>query len=826
MKKHTILLILVIVVACLMGLAACGNNNDSGIQFKTLQVTDTTVYGEVSNDTSQFSFIDEISTSDSVTYDVCKDLACTEIIPSKTVELNVGNNVFYLLVKKNHDVKLFTVTIRRRPLYLVTTEIDDSNVTRQYIEENDKINEPQQPNVNGYTFSNWEINGTIATFPYTVIGNTTVKAKLVANQYTVAFDVNGGEPLTSSELVVTYNEYYSLEIPTREGYTFDGWYDNDTLLNNYDKWIYLQNKSLKAKWNINSYNITLSKNFTNAGDIVSISDQAEFNSQITISAIDNEFLGYTWLGWYDGETLLTTSSYFTFNMPAHNINYVATWKLDERLVQYDFASDKTTCIINNAKSKEMTEASLPEYVTEIANYAFKDCVDLIDVLIPSNVRTIGIGAFQGCINLKNISLNDKIDTIKDYSFKDCTSLISITIPSGVISIGSSVFSGCTKLRNIEFNNSITKIDDYAFQDCTSITNIIIPNNITTIGIGVFSGCTELSKITLPFLGANATSNLCFGYVFGADNYNENVTCVPQSLREVTIVAGQEIARECFYGCTSIQNILLPNQLSKIGRSAFANCSLLQSMVIPDSVSEIDMYALSGCSNLNTLTLPYCNFIGSGFSSIFGVGAVAPDSLKTINISRGSYISDYAFRNYTNVQTINLPNTITSIGSFAFQNCKQLKEIYIPSRVNSIGRNPFAGCERLEKIEVNINNTTYNSQGNCLIKTATKELISGCKESIIPTNGSVISIAWAAFLDCKTLEQIVIPESVASFDAESFSGCSGLEQIVIPISVTSTGSHIFYGCSKLTIYVRATSKPELWADAWNISNCTVFWGYIG
>ena len=86
--------------------------------------------------------------------------------------------------------------------------------------------------------------------------------------------------------------------------------------------------------------------------------------------------------------------------------------------------------------------------------------------------------------------------------------------------------------------------------------------------------------------------------------------------------------------------------------------------------------------------------------------------------------------------------------------------------------------------------------------------------------------FRSFLDCKTLEQIVIPESVASFDAESFSGCSGLEQIVIPISVTSTGSHIFYGCSKLTIYVRATSKPELWADAWNISNCTVFWGYIG
>ena len=143
MKKHTIFLMLIIAVACLIGLAACGNSNDNSIKFKTLQVTDTTVYGEVSNNTSQFSFIDEISVTGSVTYEVCRDLACTETIPSKTVELNAGNNVFYLLVKKNNDVKLFTVTIRRRPLYLVTTEID-SDVTRRYVEEKAQISEPQQ----------------------------------------------------------------------------------------------------------------------------------------------------------------------------------------------------------------------------------------------------------------------------------------------------------------------------------------------------------------------------------------------------------------------------------------------------------------------------------------------------------------------------------------------------------------------------------------------------------------------------------------------------------------------------------------------------------
>ena len=660
MKRHTIFLMLVIVVTCLIGLAACGNNNDSGIQFKTLQVTDTTVYGEVSNDTSQFSFIDEISMSDSVTYDVCKDLACTETIPSKTVELNVGNNVFYLLVKKNHDVKLFTVTIRRRPLYLVTTEID-SDVTRRYVEENEQINEPQQPNVNGYTFSNWEINGTIATFPYTVIGNTTVKAKLVANQYTVAFDVNGGEPLTSSELVVTYNEYYSLEIPTREGYTFDGWYDNDTLLNNYDKWIYLQNKSLKAKWNINSYNITLSKNFTNAGDIVSISDQAEFNSQITISAIDNEYLGYTWLGWYDGETLLTTSLDFTFNVPAHNINYVAMWEVDERLENYEFTSDKATCVINGVKSKEIIEVSLPEYVTEIEDYAFKDCADLIEVIIPSSVRSIGFGAFNRCNKVTSMTIpfvgnNASALTNKhlgymfganNYSdnYKFVSNQLETVIITDELVIGEGAFNYCKSILNIVLPNTIKEVGADAFVECTGLTDMAIPESVQTIAKGAFCGCSNLLKITLPFIGGdnNNAKKSYFGYIFG-DEQSNNGDNVPAKLEEIIITQAMNISEYAFCRCKNIRDIKIYGNATLIGQYAFAGCSKLESVIIPNSIAEI---------------------------------------------------LDYAFNNCYKLTNIELPPELIYIGHFSFCACDALTSIIIPKSVMTICRQAFQQCWKLQ-----------------------------------------------------------------------------------------------------------------------------------
>lgn len=651
---------LIIAVSCLIGLAACGNNDDSDIKFKTLQVTDTVVYGEVSNGMSQFSFIDEISVTDSVTYEVCKDLACAETIPSKTVELNVGNNVFYLLVKKNNDVKLFTITIRRRPLYLVTTEID-SEVTRRYVEENEQINEPQQPNVNGYSFTYWEINGVIATFPYTVTANTTVKAKLVANQYTVSFDVNGGEPLTSSELVVTYNEYYTLELPTREGYTFDGWYDKDTLLNNHDKWNYLQSKSLKAKWNISSYYITLSKNFTNAGDIVSISDQAEFNSQITISAIDNEYLGYTWLGWYDGETLLTTSLNFTFNVPAHNINYTAKWEVDEKLEKFDFTSDKTTCVINNVKAKDITDVSLPEYVTEIADYAFKDCVDLIDVVIPSNVRSIGFGAFKRCNNVTSLTtpfIGKDADNLTNKhlgyifgtnNYNDNYKFVSNRLETVVITneliIGEGAFSYCKSILNIALPNNVNEIRTNAFVGCNGLTDITIPNSVQIIEKGAFNGCSNLFKITLPFIGGsnNDIKNGYFGYIFG-DELSQNGNNVPTKLQEIVITKAMNVSEYSFCGCNNVTDIKIYGNAKSIGQYAFAGCSKLVNIVIPNSITEIFDYAFNNCYKLNK---------------------------------------------------IELPDKLIYIGHFSFCACEALTRIVIPKSVMTICRQAFQQCWKLQ-----------------------------------------------------------------------------------------------------------------------------------
>ncbi len=140
--------------------------------------------------------------------------------------------------------------------------------------------------------------------------------------------------------------------------------------------------------------------------------------------------------------------------------------------------------------------------------------------------------------------------------------------------------------------------------------------------------------------------------------------------------------------------------------------------------------------------------------------------------------------------------MTSIGDYAFYDCTGLTSITIPNSVTSIGYAVFSGCTDLT-ITVADGNTGYRSEGNCLIETASQTLIAGCKNSVIPTDGSVTNIGEYAFYWCTGLTSITIPDSVTSIGDGAFSYCTGLTSITIPNSVTSIGDGAFSECTGLT-----------------------------
>ena len=228
---------------------------------------------------------------------------------------------------------------------------------------------------------------------------------------------------------------------------------------------------------------------------------------------------------------------------------------------------------------------IPDTVTSISAYAFKDCQGLTSVTIPNGITSIGQCTFQDCLNLTHITIPDSVTEIERWAFVGCSGLISITIPNGVTSIGYSAFEGCRKLTNIILPNSITSIESYIFKDCKSLTNITIPNKVTIISSDAFENCVGLTQISIP----SSVTKIDTGAFKNCSKLKQ--ISIPNSVTKI----GQNV----FYYCTGLTNITLGTGVTTIDAGAFQGCKNLTSIIIPNSVSKIESWAFAYCDKLTS-----------------------------------------------------------------------------------------------------------------------------------------------------------------------------------------------------------------------------------
>ncbi|MBR2926069.1 MAG: leucine-rich repeat protein [Clostridia bacterium] len=265
-----------------------------------------------------------------------------------------------------------------------------------------------------------------------------------------------------------------------------------------------------------------------------------------------------------------------------------------------------------------------------------------------------------------------------------------------------------------------------------------------------------------------------------------------SIKSITVMEGvTKIGDFAFYDCKNLTSVTLPNSVTGIGTSAFNLCSSLTSIAIPNSVVSIGASAFFNCTSLTSVTLP--NTLTAINAYVFHQCSALTDITIPESVTS---IGNSAFESCTGLDRITIPKNVTSIGKKAFSGCKSLTEIAIPMNVESIGEEAFASCPELTSISVDANNAFYHASEHCLIETKTKTLLLGCKNSVIPSDGSVTSIGKSAFANCKDLTSIVIPSDVISIGASAFFNCGSLTSVTLPENLASIGNSAFYECRTL------------------------------
>lgn len=439
------------------------------------------------------------------------------------------------------------------------------------------------------------------------------------------------------------------------------------------------------------------------------------------------------------------------------------------------------------------EIVIPDNIVFIDVNSFADCDKLVKITLGAGLieASFGGSAFEGCYNLREVynrtiysnetiiankNSFGRISTYCSNLYKDAAAtkfvengefVYDVTNPSKPVmveykgtqkdlvlpesyngvqyTIGENIFAYCD-MESITLPSWMTEIDEAAFLNCIYLTSITFTNShITTIGNYAFYGCISLTSIEIP-ASVKVIGNYAF---YGCTN-----------LATVDFGNVEQIGTNAFEECPSITEINLPETLKIIGERAFYRCYGIRELTIPGSVEAIGSFAFAYNRSLTTLT------VKEGVTALDGM---------------------YIFDSCTSLVSINLPNTLVSIGgditeyesfysvaiSGAFEGCTSLESVVLPNSVERVGMYLFAGCTSLKNVTLSEN---------------------------------LWCIADYMFADT-AIETIVIPDSVQIIFASAFSDCGSLKTVYVGSGLEEIMYGAFAYCFNLeTIYFEG-SKEE-------------------
>lgn len=339
-------------------------------------------------------------------------------------------------------------------------------------------------------------------------------------------------------------------------------------------------------------------------------------------------------------------------------------------------------------------------------------------------------------------------------------------------------------------------------------NVLVLMVVMLNGVIAFAGVRGDSDTAYPVEGGNIYFNT-EGVITDSDSTVTRAD-IPDRINGIAVTS---IGYSAFSDCVMLESVSVPSGVIEIDSSAFSDCTALKKITVPESVVKVDVDAFKGCVGIKT-----AGPIGGGYDYEFGWKSIIPDNafngcinLESVDIPQSLVtIGCFAFKDCSVLRSVSLPETMKSIALGAFDGCSSLEAVDIPDKVVYIGPETFANCTDLTSVSLpeGLNDTIENSTfENCKalksvsipagVKYIGDRAFNRCLSlSSVEIPQGVESIGAIAFQNCISLNEITLPEGLREIGIGAFAWCASVKNITIPKTVITIEDRAFYGCQSL------------------------------
>ena len=337
-----------------------------------------------------------------------------------------------------------------------------------------------------------------------------VEAVYTPVEYTVTF-VADGKIVAERTYTVEDREIDLPEVPERAGYT--------------GSWAHFEltagDRTVEAVYAVAMRQLTLDAD----EGAFALSGAGFFDVGSAAEVSCSVFAGYDFLGWYEGEMLVSGERTFSYTMPDREVTLEARTQVSEEMKNFRFTSSAAGCTISGVVDATAKEISVPAYAS-VKDGAFAGCDSLESLTLPSMEAEDFLGRYFGAENyvfndedipqsLKSVEITGG-EEVAEYAFYVCLSLERIAVAESVKKISEATFYGCTALKSIAIPESVEKIGQYAFWG-TSLESAAIRGegswqySDTDGGTPEVSGDIPAEELSDPAAAAKALSQTYAGF---------------------------------------------------------------------------------------------------------------------------------------------------------------------------------------------------------------------------------------------------------------------------------------------------------------------------